>query len=376
MANKISRYKHKTSKYMGVHWDKRNQKWCAEITIDKKTISLGYFDKSQEKQAGEAYKIAALKLGRKIKTNDTNPYRIVDGIAHIELSQGKEAKISIRDLNKVIKYTWSYDKRLGARSKLGKKSGPDILLHRFILGFECGKIYPVKVWHKDGDKLNCLRRNLQRQIWNPDELGKIEPPDFTFNQIKTVTFQAKQIRYVNINREKFFVFKDILKALNRSTSVGINSDYVIKRLELSTEYGTMIYKTRLMNKDMLVLLLSKTRSHHVKELLEFFGCNTISRIKEIEYCGILSEIYKDYLPIPQYSCETYRIDLYISKVKLAIECDERNHKDRDKSYETIRQTNIQKKLGCKFYRFDPDHKEFNIGKVIYDINKLIKKGVG
>lgn len=372
----MSKYKNKTSKYMGVHFDKRHQKWCAEITIDKKTTRLGYFDKSQEKQAGEAYRIAALKLGRKVKTNDINPYRIVNGIAHIELSQGKEAKISIRDLNKVVKYTWSYDKRLGARSKLGKKSGPDILLHRFILGYKCGKVYPVKVWHKDGNKLNCLRSNLQRQLWNPDELNKNkkEPPDFTFNQVKSITFQEKEIRYVNINRARFFVFKDVLKALYRSTQVGISSDYIIKRLELSAPYGTQIYKTRLMNKDMLVHLLSRTRSHHVKELLDFFGCNSISRIKEIEYCGILSEIYKDYIPVSQYCCETYRIDLYLSKVKLAIECDEKNHKDRDKSYEMIRQADIEKRLGCKFYRFNPDHKEFNIGKVVYDINKLIKRG--
>lgn len=42
-----------TSKYTGVAWNKRDNKWAATIVIDSKKINLGYFD--DEKDASIAY---------------------------------------------------------------------------------------------------------------------------------------------------------------------------------------------------------------------------------------------------------------------------------------------------------------------------------
>lgn len=45
--------KNKTSKYTGVCWNKDRKKWIAQITINKKSSQLGYFD--DEEKASEAY---------------------------------------------------------------------------------------------------------------------------------------------------------------------------------------------------------------------------------------------------------------------------------------------------------------------------------
>jgi hypothetical protein len=49
----------KTSRYKGVCWDKERNKWLAKISINKKDIKIGRFDK--EKDAARAYDEAALK---------------------------------------------------------------------------------------------------------------------------------------------------------------------------------------------------------------------------------------------------------------------------------------------------------------------------
>jgi len=53
------RLSHKTSKYKGVHWHKKNKKWAAQIASNKKTYRLGYF--TNEIDAAHAYDRAAQK---------------------------------------------------------------------------------------------------------------------------------------------------------------------------------------------------------------------------------------------------------------------------------------------------------------------------
>jgi len=74
----------------------------------------------------------------------------------------------------------------------------------------------------------------------------------------------------------------------------------------------------------------------------------------------------------QHTICNYRIDLYMPKYKLAIECDEFDHCDRDKDHEQIRETFIKNKLKCTFIRFNPDATNFNIFEVINKIFIHIK----
>ena len=75
----------------------------------------------------------------------------------------------------------------------------------------------------------------------------------------------------------------------------------------------------------------------------------------------------------QHSALSYRIDLYFPKHKLAIEIDEKGHKDRNKYKEVERHKAIEKELGCKFIRINPDKKDFDMCVEFGKIHDLIKK---
>ena len=75
----------------------------------------------------------------------------------------------------------------------------------------------------------------------------------------------------------------------------------------------------------------------------------------------------------QYSVLGYRIDLYFHDYNLAIEVDEKGHKDRNIDHEIPRQKALEKKLSCEFIRINSDKKDFNTFKAINEIHRHIKK---
>ena len=75
----------------------------------------------------------------------------------------------------------------------------------------------------------------------------------------------------------------------------------------------------------------------------------------------------------QYSVLGYRIDLYFHDYKLAVEVDEKGHKDRNIDHDIKIQKALEKELSCEFIRINPDEKDFNIFKTINEINRKIKK---
>ena len=76
--------------------------------------------------------------------------------------------------------------------------------------------------------------------------------------------------------------------------------------------------------------------------------------------------------IHQFGVGKYRIYLYFPKYKLAVECDEFDHRHRDIEYEVERQKRIKKLLNCTFVRFNPDAKDFCILEVVNKIFVQIK----
>ena len=71
--------------------------------------------------------------------------------------------------------------------------------------------------------------------------------------------------------------------------------------------------------------------------------------------------------IQQFSVGKYRIGLYFPEHKLAIECDEFDHRDRDIGYEVVWQKHIEKLFNYTFVRFNPDVEDFCILEVVNKI---------
>ena len=64
----------------------------------------------------------------------------------------------------------------------------------------------------------------------------------------------------------------------------------------------------------------------------------------------------------QYSVLSYKIDLYFHDYRLAIEINEKGHKDRNINHKIQRQKALEKKSNCEFIRINPDEKNFNTNK--------------
>jgi very-short-patch-repair endonuclease len=77
--------------------------------------------------------------------------------------------------------------------------------------------------------------------------------------------------------------------------------------------------------------------------------------------------------ILQYKVNQYNIDLYFEEKKIAIECDEEHHDNKNNIIcDKIREENIKKELDCKFIRYKPYDKNFNIFKLLNEIYINIK----
>ena len=75
----------------------------------------------------------------------------------------------------------------------------------------------------------------------------------------------------------------------------------------------------------------------------------------------------------QYNVLCYRIDLYFHDYKVLIEIDENGHNGRNIDFEIKSQKAIEKELGCKFVRIDPDKEEFVVFRAINELFRHIKQ---
>ena len=88
--------------------------------------------------------------------------------------------------------------------------------------------------------------------------------------------------------------------------------------------------------------------------------------KEIEIVGFTQETLTQVMIPFEFlkSVASYRIDLYLPTLRLALETDENNHADRDPSYEQARQERIEEELGCKLLRNNPDASDFKLSSCV------------
>jgi very-short-patch-repair endonuclease len=92
---------------------------------------------------------------------------------------------------------------------------------------------------------------------------------------------------------------------------------------------------------------------------------------ENQTIGFIENSFKDVLKIKrQKSFGAYRVDLYFYDYKLIIECDEKNHSDRNEDYEKKREEYLMS-LENTIIRYNPNHENFDLSLVIREINKFI-----
>lgn len=202
-------------------------------------------------------------------------------------------------------------------------------------------------------------------------------------------FENCQIDMVVIKNTPWFKGKDIAKILgydNTTKSIRDNVDKedkrslsdIIYQYNISNKkYNQNQLKTIYINKVGLITLLTYSKQPNKSDFIRWckdkFNINyqIITRLyKEQETVGQLIKVfdYKEYKL--QYSIGTYRIDLYFPNEKLAIECDEYGHKDRNSEYEKDRELFIKNELKCNFIRYNPDDPNFCIFKLIQKIVKF------
>ena len=63
----------------------------------------------------------------------------------------------------------------------------------------------------------------------------------------------------------------------------------------------------------------------------------------------------------------FRIDIYFTQYRLAVEIDGKGHTDRDSKFEKLRQEALTKELNCKFIRINTSKENFNID---YEVSRI------
>ena len=132
------------------------------------------------------------------------------------------------------------------------------------------------------------------------------------------------------------------------------------------------------NEEGMIELLVGSQQPLTKELAEYISIKIIGHKYVRKEAGTIYTIQKVFEGISvkrEFSIGSYRIDLYFLEHKLASECDEHHHKDRDINYEIRRQKFIEDQLNWKLIRYNPDAKDFMIESAIKNFFSIFIKSV-
>ena len=152
-----------------------------------------------------------------------------------------------------------------------------------------------------------------------------------------------------------------------------NIHFIIKK--------NIIYKSNSGGQNEIIFLLTEItyellknsfniRNRYIVNISDNIKMVNIGMCIENQTIGFIENSFKDIVECKrQYSIGKYRIDLYFTDYKLAIECDENNHNDRDPQEELIRENYIIS-LGNNIIRYNPNTIDFDLSNVLRTINKI------
>lgn len=241
----------------------------------------------------------------------------------------------------------------------------------------------VPEWEKDGVVTNqqkLILENAPPLLQLKDE-EKIKDENGNIVEIETrgtktiddIYFYGKDIeRILKLNN-----INDTLLSDKSTYKINIHYFKYIRTDSLTDGINTIKREVIFLTYYGLVKMLMTTRKH-----VELYITEWLSKLMEIPITHVrfisaetdTIEAIRSTLSvetITQYSVGKYRIDLFIPKYNIGIECDEHEHKSYDNEYELNRENEIKNITKCTFIRYDPYSNNFNIFKLIKTINDKI-----
>jgi very-short-patch-repair endonuclease len=185
------------------------------------------------------------------------------------------------------------------------------------------------------------------------------------------------IRILNDNNVYWFCGKDICKILSL-TNVSTATQYIdssnkkIEKMETVSGIQNMVILSGHAVTQLMYRCRYLDKSQDCLQYLNKYLENNIyiRPFKESDYIGFIEKSLSVFKSERQFSIGSYRIDLYFPVLKIAVECDENGHQDRDAEYENNREGFIKEQLDCEFIRFNPDSNTFDLSTVIDYILRL------
>lgn len=169
------------------------------------------------------------------------------------------------------------------------------------------------------------------------EVGKLEEPWFPANAIAQACgyTNAHKAIVVHVSQANIRPLCQLLPAL------------VVQHKPLGLTHNKLL--TKYINGKGARALLARSRKAESIEIAKHFDID-ISDFKpvypEMTYMAQIMAAFKGCQMQQQFSAGKYRINLYFVDYKIAVECDEFGHRDRDVSKEGSRQKLITFQLGC------------------------------
>ena len=186
--------------------------------------------------------------------------------------------------------------------------------------------------------------------------------------LNSISYNQNDIIYTYLNNQKWYVLKHICKALELKSfnTNKIPKEYLSYMYIPSKRYAQRV---SIINEKGLQIMFSSTNKPKAKGLcIKLQLPLAIFQRKEVDILETISRAFHNEKSIREYSIGKYRIDLYFPKYKLAVECDENNHRNYEILEEKLRELYIKERLKCTFLRFNPDALGFNVGE---PINKIL-----
>lgn len=185
--------------------------------------------------------------------------------------------------------------------------------------------------------------------------------------ISVFEFESNQLEIVIIDNQPWFNASQVAKALGYTNPSKALQDHVSGEYSQQLDLGRRGKKPVFISQEGLEMLVANSKMLKARKIAAQLDFKIKTLSCEQNYIGIIASALRSLNPIYQFFINGYRVDLYFPEHRIAVECDERGHIDRDKKMEISRQDAITKSLGCRFIRFNPHQNGFNVGDVIHEI---------